>query len=154
MKQLLIILAWQYSSHDIYRMRNAYQRWELTTNHLPKFTIDDNKLPVSTEYYLQYTGVTDQEDSKKFTLFDILWADDQLNEEISNSGFEDLCDEYNIDFTCVEPILIINEPNKPIMPISTKLVFNLKYIGQEEPDLEIDLRGYLSPELNYKFTKF
>lgn len=162
-KVLLNVELYRISGRFIHELRKGQNNPEKVFKHLPVFTLNTNEKanlqPIIAEYFHQFVGIMDDERNEKYTYFNLTTKDANLNEEISNSGIEDLFEDF--DF---EKVLSVFEPHSGndiknfIFPHSNYLVIELTYIssydyhnGGYDYDFEIDIIGYLNNNLEIQY---
>lgn len=154
---LLAVELYEITEKFIYELRKKQHESQDVFNYLPEYTINKNKTankqPIEARYYHQFTGTLKPSDDfyEKHLYFNLNTQDAVLQEEISNSGLEDLFE--NQDF---EKLLskFTPEPQENItgfvFPKTHYLVVELTYItgydhfgGGYDCEIEIDIVGYL-----------
>jgi len=160
---LLAVELYEISEKFVYELNNKQHDSQNVFDHLPEFAINGNetanKQPIPARYYHQFMGQLEPDgDGEKFLFFNLGTQDSVLQEEINNSGYDDLFQD--IDF---EQVLnnFTPEPQENItgfvIPKTNYLVVELTYItsydhysGGYEYDMEIDIVGYLDYNLQRK----
>ncbi len=123
---------------------------------LPQFVLDHHGLIKEAKYWLQYVHDGDEQ----FILFDNVYADSYLSEEISNTGLDDILKKHNMLplFTKLEYV----DFDSRSLPVTSRLVLEVTYSSYSngestEYDSEVELSGYMDAELNIHgpiFTTF
>lgn len=158
---LLAVEVYEISEKFIYELRKKQHPRQDVFEHLPEFTINNNKTankqPIPARYYLQFSGhlKPNDDDDTKYLFFNLATQDSILDEEISNSGIDDLFADF--DF---EKLLSRFIPNPEthisgfVIPKTNYLVVELiytttqdHYSGGYECEMEIDIVGYLDHNL-------
>ncbi len=163
---LLGVELYEISEKLIYELRNSEPRKpENVFKHLPEYTINTNtkakNQPILAENFHQFLGfnLDESKDKQKYLYFSLKTADALLQEEIDNSGIEDLFKDFDFKhlFRFFKPEPEENYRNFRI-PYTNYLVVELTYItsydhysGGYECDMEIDVVGYLNSMLQLQY---
>jgi len=163
---LLGVELFDISEKLIYELRNSEPRKpENVFEHLPEYTVNTNKdqhfQPIRAEEFHQFLGfhLDENKDEAKYLYFNLKTVDALLQEEINNSGIDDLFKDFNFKhlFRFFKPEPEENFRNFRI-PTTNYLVVELTYItsydhysGGYETDMEIDVVGHLNSMLQIQY---
>lgn len=157
---LLGVELYEIRERFIYELREKQHNSQDVFDYLPEFTINKNetakKQPIFAKYYHQFVGTLEPKgEGEKYLYFNLKTLDALLQEEIDNSGIEDLFGE--LDF---EKILSVFSPHtdenisKFVFPTTNYLVVELTYVtsidyhsGGYDCDGYVDIIGYLNNDL-------
>jgi len=160
---LLGVEVFEISDKYIMELRQAHRNAEEVFDILPEYTINTNKgvgnKPVLAKYFHQFIGHGDSDE--KYLYFNLQAADNQLDFEIREGSIEDIFEGY--DF---KELLSHFKPQtdddikKYVFPQTNFLVVELTYItsqdyysGGWETDVEVEIIGYLNPNLEIQYFK-
>ena len=154
---LAVIIPVIVSDEDIFKLYQDYHSRDIVFSKLPYWTINKNKgannPPIQAEYYHQFTGQIKEDEIKEYIFFDIETFDDNLNEEFSCVGKDEVL--KHTDFEKVfenRKIYKLSEfrLNKPIYLIIeiTYDTYYDSYNGGYEGDVNYETIGYLDEKLN------
>lgn len=159
-KCLLAVELYEISDTYIRELRTAHKHRDDVFRYLPTYTVNTNKeqhnQPMLADCFLQFAGMF--KDTNKYILFNLETLDRQLEEEISQSGVEDLFKKF--DFV---KIMSNFDPHseddlsKMVFPTVRYLIVEITYDvsydfeGGYDCDIDIDITGYLDNELNAKY---
>ncbi len=162
---LLGVELHEISNNFIYELRNSRPRHDDVFKILPTYTLNScnkgkNHL-ILAEAHHQFIGNFKHNDdaNEKYIYINIKTADALLEEEIANSGIEDLLKGFDFKHLCrfFKPEPEENFKNFRI-PTINYLVVELTYItsydhysGGYETDMEIDVVGYLNSMLQLQY---
>jgi hypothetical protein len=163
---LLGVELYKISEKLIYDLRNSEPRKpDNAFEHLPEYTINTNSgaknQPIPAKYFHQFLGFSfdENKDCQKYLYFNLKTADALLQEEIDNSGVDDLFKDFDFKylFRFFKPEPEENFRNFRI-PFTNYLVVELTYItsydhysGGYDVDMEIDVVGYLNSTLQIQY---
>lgn len=166
LKTLMGVELYEISNNYIFKLREKQKNHNYVFNYLPKYTINTNETannrPILAENFHQWVGSFLQEKSEKYLYFNLKTLDNNLQQEIDNSGIEDLFKIF--DF---KKILSFFTPHteddlsKFLVPTTYYLVIEITYDssydgfnGEYECDVIVDIIGYLNSNLEiYYFLK-
>ena len=147
-RQLLNITMFEYTWNDFMKIKSKSDNTGQLLSQIPRYTFGINNNLIEAEYYYQFTGdYEDKNNKEKYYIFNINFASELLSEEISNAGFESLIKEFEIEFEKIITLCFINKYDTRMIPLSTNIVFDFDYIGNDEPELEMSLVGALNDKL-------
>ena len=162
-KCLLGVELFEISENFIFDMRESHERPDTAYDFLPEFTINDNKgehnQPVKAEYFHQFVGFEKKEDPKKYIYFRLATLDGLLQNEIDNSGIEDLFKDFDFKYF-LSTFVPNNESDihNMVFPKTHYLIVHLcyettydNYSGGYECELDISIAGYLDGNLEAKY---
>ena len=161
-KCLLGVNFYEISEKYLYDLRQKHKNPEKIFDFLPKYTTNTNKeahnQPVRAEYYHQFAGHflnPNHEKNEKYLYFDLQTLDRQLDEEIANSGADDLFDDF--DFKKILSNFVPHtedDLSKFVFPRAEYLIVEITYdvsydyySGGYDCDREVDITGYLNGNL-------
>lgn len=155
-RSLLGINIFEIDSVFLYEQRNSRFNSESIFKNIPKYTFGNNGNVIDAKYYLQFIGLTKEEENKKFTLFEVQTLDDNMFYEIENLGEENFLNEistYLKEVIKKLPKTSVEEFQKHCFNKTSYLVVDILYKSSGpygiDDDLEItyDLVGYLDSEM-------
>jgi len=139
--------------------KNAYEVFEI----LPTYTINLNETannrPILAENYHQFIGLEDDDDKKvKHLYFNLRTIDEQLQEEMSNIGADDMFHDFDFkkilsNFTPLNDNDLKNYVFPPINYLVIELIYTTiqdYHSGAWEGEMELDIIGYLDNNLILK----
>ena len=156
---LLAVELYEISERFIYELREKQHVSQDVFKYLPEFTINKNDTannrPIRAEYYHQFVGTLEPTgDGDKYLYFNLRTQDVTLEEEISNSGIEDLFAELNFEELLSKFVPHPDENlSKFVFPHTYYLIVELEYITNTYPeggydyDMNINIIGYLDNNL-------
>jgi len=165
-KTLMGVELFEISSNYIYKLRIVHKDPNEVFSFLPMYTINTNKEAhnqiMLAEYFHRFTGDYENEDEKneKWLFFNLNTLDSQLNEEISQTGIEDLFKEF--DFLKILSNFVPHSDDdlsKFIFPTVHYLIVEITYDvsydheGGYDCDMNIDITGYLDDNLEAIYFK-
>ena len=162
-ESLLGVEYYKISENYIAQLREKRVNWENVFKILPEFTTNTNEdqhnQPMLAEFFHQFQGWYEVEEPKIFIFFNLKTIDNLLQEEIDNTGIDDLFRDY--DF---EKILSVFKPytdydlKHMIIPrieyLIVKQIYDTNYDyynGGWECDAEFQIIGYLDNKLNKNY---
>lgn len=153
MRTILSIIPYQLTQQDFYQVREPIKKYPLHHFYkaLPEFCIrEDDGLIDYTENYHQFTGHFDNDDPKRYTLFDVNPVDLILQEEISNCGFEGLFEGYDWRPLFEEMPTNLSPIRTIQIPFSVHVIVDLEYVsmGDGDYDLIVEVLGYLDGKMD------
>lgn len=146
MKQLLTIVPYVLTGDEIGKIKSLNKTYSHCSNFLPEFVFTDKPIITESEFYLQFVG----EGESKYWMFDFLYADGVLDEEMTNEGLVDFLRPFSVDIlkiitNHVQPYTYDEMGRRLITGLH--LVFKLRYSGEnEDVDLEVLFVGHLDEE--------
>ena len=161
-KALLAVELYEISNNFISKLREAHKHREDVFKYLPTYTVNTNKgqhnQPMLADCFLQFIGSFEKEDNPKYLFFNLETLERQLDEEISQSGIEDLFKK--LDFVKILSNFVPHSEDdlsKMVFPIVRYLIVELSYDvsydfeGGYDCDIDVDVIGYLDNELQPKY---
>lgn len=160
---LLGVNLFEISNKYINELRLAHKNASEVFKILPTYTINlnetANRQPIIAEYYHQFIGLEGDDDKKvKHLYFNLKTIDEQLQEEISNVGAEDLFKDFDFKEILSRFTPLTDDDLKNyIFPQMHYLVIEIIYTtiqdyhsGAWEGEMELDIIGYLDYNLKFK----
>jgi len=153
-KALLGFELYEISSIFIYNLRQSHPNPKRVFSLLPEFTLNGAGNIKITEYYHQFTGFEDKEDNK-FLFFNLYTLDKNLQEEISNAGYENFFPK-GLNFGELFSLFKPNEEEcitKLMFPKMGYFIVELTYRssygdGGYDYELDVGIYGYLKDDFN------
>lgn len=155
-RTLLGINIYEIDSNFLYEQRNSRFNSESIFKNIPKYTFGDNGSVIDAKYYLQFIGLTKEEENKEFILFEVQTLDDNMFYEIENLGEENFLNEFSNDLReAIKklPKTSVEEFKKHIFNKTNYLVIDVFYntFGTYGIDSELEvtynLVGYLDKDM-------
>ena len=162
-ESLLGVEYYKISENYIARLREKRVNWENVFKILPEFTTNTNEdqhnQPMLAEFFHQFQGWYEVEEPKIFIYFNLKTIDNLLQEEIDNTGIDDLFRDY--DFEKILSVFKANtdyDMKRMVIPrieyLIIKQIYDITedhYYGGYECDAEFQIIGYLDEKLNKKY---
>jgi len=161
-KCLLAVELYEISDNYIYKLREAHKHRDDVFAYLPKYTVNTNKgqhnQPMIADCFLQFIGNFEKDKPTKYLLFNLETLDRQLEEEISQSGVEDLFQHFDF-FKILSNFVPHSEDefSKMVFPTVRYLIVEISYdVSYDfecgyDCDRDMDITSYLDNELNIKY---
>lgn len=163
MKQLVSVVIWRFTGDDIGCLKKNYHRRDFVYKYMPRYCLSNAGHIRYTDHWLQFTD----QGKETYWLFDVLYCDPLLAEEISNIGLEDMFP--NVDWfplfsyfkTTLGDVLPSLENLREFMerdydkfqrsiPDAHHIIIDLNYTGHgEDTDVEFDVAGYLDKTMQF-----
>ena len=161
-KCLLAVELYNISDKYINELRDVQEHRRDVFTYLPLYTINTNKgqcnQPMNADCFLQFAGNFREHDEATYLMFNLHTLDRQLEEEISQSGIEDLFKKF--DFVKILSNFVPqseDELSKGAFPkvnyLIVEITYNVSYDfeGGYDCDIDVDITGYLDNELQAKY---
>lgn len=163
MKQLMSVAIWRFTGDDLGCLKKNYHRRDFVYKYMPRYCLSDAGHIGYTDHWLQFVEFGDD----LYWLFDVLYCDPLLAEEINQTGLEEMFPNVNWYplFTYFKTTLADVLPSlenlrdllesdydkfQRSIPTAHHIVIDLNYTGHgEDTDLEIDVAGYLDATMQF-----
>lgn len=155
-RTLLGINIYEIDSNFLYEQRNSRFNSESIFKNIPKYTFGNNGNVIDAKYYLQFIGLTKEEENKEFILFEVQTLDDNMLCEMDYVGEENILNEISSDLKEVIkklPKTSVEDFKNRCFNKTNYLVVDIFYKSSGpygiDDDLEItyDLVGYLDSQM-------
>jgi hypothetical protein len=150
-RQIVAFSVVKATGNDIGEMKTENHQFRYKGSSLPTWCLNIKTGTLQyTESYLQFVNSGDEE----YILFDVIYSDSLISEEISNMGLDDLIEKY--DYRKIFSNFKIRAFKDAWKHINSyiRVVYSLHYYGSydyysggTEWDVDIDIIGYFDEEL-------
>jgi len=158
-KALIGIELFEISTNLIFKLRNSHTKSEHVFMHLPKYCLNDYGNIMISEYYYQFTGLSEEEENKKHLFFNLNTLDTLLQEELNNCDVDNIFDK-NLDFKFIlskfapqSDEKIVNFAFSNVEYIMIEMIYETNYdhnCGGYDTEKSVNIIGYLDNELQYR----
>jgi len=162
-KCLLAVELYNVSDKFIYIMREKQQHRRDVFAYLPIYTVNTNKgqhnQPMIADCFLQFAGNFKDHKEINYLMFNLHTLDHQLDEEIVQSGIEDLFKKF--DFVKIMSNFVPqseDDLSKGVFPKVNYLIVEITYDvsydhynGGYDCDTDVNIIGYLDNNLEAKY---
>jgi len=150
-KTLLSVIPYKLSGNEMQQLRKKYDNKNYFDSEiLPMFCLNEKGHIRRTEYHLKYI----YEGDDKYTLFEATTADRLLDEEISNTGLDDLIKNFDLTLIFASLHHYTYDDFSRILPSSQYIVIELQYCSYfdgetTDYDMDVDVLGVIDSNLNF-----